>query len=218
VGRVTLALRSGLAEALGPGATAEDVESAGADLLRRWSEPHRHYHTTAHLIATLEAVAALLDGTGPAVPDRGAVELAAWFHDAVHTGRAGSDEEASAALAEQVLTGLGQPAERVAEVARLVRLTARHDPADGDVAGQVLCDADLSVLAATPDRYAAYTAAVRREYAHVPDGAFRSGRAAVLRGLLAGPLFRTEPGRRAWLAGATANVTAELGRLETPPA
>jgi predicted metal-dependent HD superfamily phosphohydrolase len=143
------------------------------------------------------------------------VELAVWFHDAVYTGRAGDDEEASAGLAEELLAALGQPAGRVAEVARLVRLTAGHDPAPGDAAGELLCDADLSILAAPAPEYDAYTAAVRREYAAVPDAAFRAGRAAVLRGLLAGGTpYRTAAARRSWAAAAGRNVAAELAELE----
>ena len=72
----------------------------------------------------------------------------------------------------------GRPA--ADEVARLVRLTERHLPADDDANGCVLSDADLAILAATPERYAEYAADVRREYAHVPDDLFRAGRAAVL--------------------------------------
>jgi predicted metal-dependent HD superfamily phosphohydrolase len=79
----------------------------------------------------------------------------------------------------------------------------------------VLCDADLAVLAGDPARYAAYADAVREEYAHVPDDAFRAGRAAVLSGLLAQqPLFRTPSGQASWEAAARVNVAAELAALQ----
>ncbi len=123
-------------------------------------------------------------------PAREAVLLAAWFHDAVYDGQ-GDDEERSARLALDALgpTPLGE------EVARLVRLTATHRPLDSDAPGQVLCDADLGILAADPARYASYTEGVRREYAHVPDADFAAGRAAILRDLLAKPtLFHTARG------------------------
>ena len=45
--------------------------------------------------------------------------------------------------AEEALAGTPY----AAEVARLVRLTETHDPADDDLAGQALCDADLAILA-----------------------------------------------------------------------
>jgi predicted metal-dependent HD superfamily phosphohydrolase len=190
---------------VGPGA-----EAVGRDLLDRWSEPHRAYHDVAHLRGVLDAVDLL---AGHAA-DLTAVRLAAWFHDAVHEGRAGTDEEASAVLAERVLPSVGVPFDRVAEVARLVRLTAGHDPEPGDADGAVLCDADLAVLGSEPEDYAAYVAAVRREYAAVPDEAFRAGRAAVLERLLAlDPLYRTATARRLWADRAATNLRAELDRL-----
>ena len=74
----------------------------------------------------------------------------------------------------------------------------------------------MRLLGAPAGAYHAYTEAVRREYTHVPDDAFRAGRAAVLRGLLAaGPLYRTAPGHAAWHERAVANVRAELARLES---
>ena len=78
----------------------------------------------------------------------------------------------------------------------------------------MLCDADLAILAAAPERYAEYIADVRREYAHVPDDLFRPGRAAVLGDLLAKPtLFHTAYARREWEARARANVERELASL-----
>jgi predicted metal-dependent HD superfamily phosphohydrolase len=193
----------------GPGA-----EAVGRDLLGRWSEPHRAYHDVAHLRAVLDAVDLLAEHA----VDPTAVRLAAWFHDAVHEGEAGADEEASAVLAERVLPDVGVPPARVADVARLVRLTAGHDPATGDADGAVLCDADLAVLGGEPAAYAAYAAAVRREYSAVPDEAFRAGRAAVLERLLAlDPLYRTPTARRLWAEQAAANLRAELGRLRAGP-
>ncbi|GFJ90987.1 HD domain-containing protein [Phytohabitans rumicis] len=128
----------------GAGATADDapVDAAGADLLARWREPHRHYHTTDHLAAMLSIV----DGYGGSDP----VRLATWYHDAVYDPRAPGDanERASAALARSVLTDLGVP--DAAEVERLVLLTAGHTVDPGDPDGALLCDADLAILAATP--------------------------------------------------------------------
>jgi predicted metal-dependent HD superfamily phosphohydrolase len=175
-------------------------------LERAYGDPRRGYHDLLHLAEVLARVDELLpDGT-----EREAVLLAAWFHDAVYDGGP-DDEERSALLALDVLgdTELGR------EVARLVRVTADHRPADDDLAGQVLCDADLAVLAADDARYAAYTDGVRREYAHVPDADFTAGRAAVLRDLLAKPtLFHTAPARERWERRARDNVAAEITRLE----
>ena len=197
----------------GAGGTAadRDVDAAGTALLERWREPHRRYHDVEHLAEVLAAVDDLAGDAAAA----DVVRLAAWFHDAVYDGRPGDDEEASAVLAESVLASIGVPADRVARVAALVRMTAAHVPAEGDADAAVLSDADLAILAAPAERYARYAAAVRAEYAHVPDDAFRAGRAAVLRGLVAAPrLYRTAAARGRWEAAARANVAAELATLE----
>lgn len=180
------------------------------DLLARWEEPQRRYHTVDHLAAVLGH----LDALAPHAEDIETVRLAAWFHDAVYRPDRSENEERSAHLAERALPELGVDAARTAEVARLVRLTVSHDPAPGDRDGETLCDADLAVLGGTPREYARYAAAVREEYGFVPDDLFREGRAAVLRQLLALPrLFRTPLGHDRWELLAHRNLTAELELL-----
>jgi predicted metal-dependent HD superfamily phosphohydrolase len=192
----------------------DDVARVGAALLGRWREPHRHHHGEQHLADVLDAVHLLADETA----DVAVVLLAAWYHDAVYDGRPGEDEERSAQCAERELAGLGVPPQRVRAVAGLVRATVDHtgDPPAG-VDGRdaaVLNDADLSVLAAVEPRYRRYADGVRAEYAHVPEAAFRQGRAAVLQRLLAAPhLFRTHHGRAHWEPAARRNLARELAEL-----
>lgn len=192
------------------GAAEPDPLPYADNLLARWAEPQRRYHTTAHLLAVLEHI----DTLAGHAADPDLVRLAAWFHDAVYRPDRSENEERSAALAERALPEAGVPAGATAEVARLVRLTVGHDPADGDSNGEVLCDADLAILAAGPKAYAAYAAQVREEYGFVPDDAFREGRAGVLRQLLGLPrLFRTPHGAAEWEPRARQNLTTELDLL-----
>jgi len=178
-------------------------------LLVRWREPHRRHHGERHLREVLYAIALLAEEGD----DTEAAELAAWFHDAVYAGQP-DDEERSAALARAELGAAELDPRLVDEVERLVLLTRTHDPAPDDRSGALLCDADLSVLGADATRYADYVAAVRAEYAHVDDAGWRTGRADVLRRLLAfDPLFRTQAGRARWESAARANLTAELDAL-----
>ena len=103
----------------------------------------------------------------------------------------------------------------VEEVGRLVEMTAQHEPAGRDAV--VLSDADLAILASPPERYAEYAADVRAEYAHVPDPAFRSGRAEILRSFAERPrIYLTSTGYAAWERPARANLAAELDRLARP--
>ncbi|AQT82142.1 metal-dependent phosphohydrolase [Mycolicibacterium litorale] len=186
-----------------------EVGLVGRDLLASWSEPHRRYHSVEHLHDILSRVEELADYA----EDADAVRLAAWFHDAVYAGLP-DDEERSARRAESDLTRLGLDSALVTEVARLVRLTITHDPAAGDRNGEVLSDADLAALAVPRERYVQNTAAIRAEYSHVSDEAFRKGRMQVLVALLGGPgVFRTEYARREWEGPAQGNLRAELATL-----
>ncbi|GGT25089.1 HD domain-containing protein [Streptomyces chromofuscus] len=200
-----------LEAARGPGGGPDPTPYADR-LIARWQEPQRRYHTLTHLTAVLDHI----DVLETYADDPDLVRLAAWFHDAVYLPDRSENEERSARLAERALAEAGVSAARTAEVARLVRLTASHAPADDDRNGQVLCDADLAILASPPSAYAAYTAAVREEYGFVPSDAFRAGRSAVLRELLALPrLFRTPYGTEHWEATARYNVTSELEILSS---
>ncbi|GAA1476713.1 hypothetical protein GCM10009623_11590 [Nocardioides aestuarii] len=191
-----------------------------ADLAARWPLPDhdslrdellaaygtgRGYHDLRHLAEVLDR----LDDLGC---DDDVVRLAAWFHDAVYEGRPG-DEERSAQWAERAL-----PADLGPAVARLVRVTERHDPAADDEPGRLLCDADLAILAAPADRYADYAADVRADFAHVSDADFVAGRGAILAELLSRPaLFATQRARDLWEDAARDNVAAELARLRDAP-
>jgi predicted metal-dependent HD superfamily phosphohydrolase len=240
-----------------------ETRRLGSELIARYAEPHRRYHTGDHLRAVLDLIDELA-APATAVPsananananaanaananaananaananadvpnaadfpnadasvgevDVDAVRLAAWFHDAVYDPARADNEERSARLAERMLADTDLAAATVREVARLVRLTETHDPAPEDRGGEVLCDADLAVLAGAPAVYAAYAAAVREEYAFVPDDAFARGRADVLRGLLARPaIFRTASARDRFEAPARHNIETELLLLRAMP-
>jgi predicted metal-dependent HD superfamily phosphohydrolase len=180
-----------------------------AAVIGAWSEPHRRFHDLAHLAAVL----GIIDQLAGHATDPAAVRLAAWYHDVAYDPQRSDNEEVSAARARIGLLGLVDDA-TLAEVQRLVLLTADHDPAPGDVNGTVLCDADLAVLAGPPEAYAVYASAVREEYGHLSDGVFTTGRTAVLEQLLALPaLYRLPETAAQWTGPARANLGAELSLL-----
>jgi predicted metal-dependent HD superfamily phosphohydrolase len=184
------------------------TEDLREDLLARWSESHRKHHTVAHLHEVLDAIGMLADDGIEF--DREAVELAAWFHDAIYEIGADDNEDRSADLARELLAS--SPIRD--EVARLVLVTKSHKVTDGDVNGAVLSDADLSVLGSPPLRYQSYARAVREEFAAVPDEVFKPARAQILSALLKGPIYHTEPGRARWEEAAHRNVADEIAALK----
>ena len=174
------------------------------ELLAAWDRDG--YHDLRHLEEVLDRLHVL--ASAGAAFDPTVVALAAWFHDAVYDGD-DDDEERSALWAEGAL-----PATYADEVARLVRMTVEHRPAADDLAGAALSDADLGILAAPRERYDAYVAGVRADFAHIDDEDFRAGRAAVLRDLVGrARLFSTPQARELWEDAARANLERELAGL-----
>ena len=156
------------------------------ELLRRYCEPHRHYHTIEHIDACL----VWLDWYRGVAERPELVELALWFHDAVYDNAANDNEARSAALARERLAALGVHASAIASVTECVEATQRHSATRGDCA--LLVDLDLTILGAAPSVYARFETQIRAEYAHVPERAFAPGRTHVLRGFLARPrIFQT---------------------------
>jgi predicted metal-dependent HD superfamily phosphohydrolase len=190
-------------------ATLPRQQELGENLITRYSEPQRRYHTTKHLQQVLTMIDRLADDH-----DIFLVRLAAWFHDAVYAIPPGqvSNEEASARLALRELSRVGLEQEDLNQVARLVRLTETHVPGPRDPEGELLCDADLAILASDPSDYADYLAAVREEYAQFPEEEFLAGRLAVLTELSDREIFRTAKGRQLTDA-ARVNLTAEIAAV-----
>jgi predicted metal-dependent HD superfamily phosphohydrolase len=212
-------LTSFVRSALGAGATAgtEAIEEVGQALLGRWADEHRAFHNLRHLAAVLHRVDQLAEETHE--PDL--VRLAAWYHGAVfnaekkvaEASQGGEQTTASAILAHDELTGLGVPERAGARVADLVNAIVRHAPNPTDFDAAVLNDADLAMLAAEPQRYKEYKAAVRAEYAHIPIEDYLRARIRVIERLLARKSLFLSPMGAAWEEPARQNLDMELHRL-----
>src|SRR5690606_4057066 len=91
---------------------------------------------------------------------------------------------------------------------------ARHDADPADADSLALSDADLGTLAVEPQRYAAYRAAVRAEYAHLPLRDYLEARVAIITKLLARRRLYGSPLGVVWEEPARENLSAELQRLQ----
>jgi predicted metal-dependent HD superfamily phosphohydrolase len=155
------------------------------ELVAAYTAPGRYYHNLQHIEDCLGALAGV-DTLSAA--EREILTEAIWWHDVVYDATRSDNEELSARLAEQhIRSDLGP------EVGRLIRLTKTHQVASEDRLGAILISIDLSILGAEPARYDAYAAAIRKEFAHVPDGDYRAGRAKVLSQFAARPVIFPDP-------------------------
>jgi predicted metal-dependent HD superfamily phosphohydrolase len=136
------------------------------------------------------------------------------WHDAIYNPTRSDNEEQSAELAVSELTSCGVDESAAQEVARLILLTKSHRVEKNDRLGALLISIDLSILGSSAVRYQQYVAEVRKEYAHVPDEAWRAGRSAVLRHLLdANPLYADPSFREHLEPQARRNMETELKSL-----
>ncbi|MFZ3005633.1 MAG: phosphohydrolase [Phenylobacterium sp.] len=181
------------------------------DLEAAYAQPHRRYHTRTHIeqcLALLDQVPDLMDS------ERQVLTYAIWWHDAVYDPTAADNEAKSAEMAKRDLRDLDVSLHAREEVARLIRLTAGHAVEEEDRLGEILVSIDLAILAAAPLDYDAYSRQIREEYAHVPDDAWRVGRAKVMQHFLDAPVIYPDPAFRALFEDvARANIAREIAAL-----
>jgi predicted metal-dependent HD superfamily phosphohydrolase len=179
-------------------------DGAFDDVVSRYAEPHRAYHTIHHIEHVLAKVDEIGQGHDPAVV------LAAILHDVIYAPGRDDNEERSADYARRVLAGH----EAVERIVQLIEATKTHDGAEGDEGLDALLDADLSTFA--DDNEGRNGDLIRQEYAEVPTDAFRAGRKQILQHFLARePLYRTELMRARYEAKAKANIRRAIDRIES---
>jgi predicted metal-dependent HD superfamily phosphohydrolase len=187
------------------------VQRSGAalfdELLARYGEDHRRYHTLEHVDACL----GFFDWyRGISLhPER--VELALWFHDAVYDPRACDNERRSALLARARLGELGLCRAALDDIEAHVLATERHRGGTPDT--DLVVDLDLAILGGRARTYARFEQAIREEYAHATEQAFAIGRRAVLAAFLARPEIYRVPALREELE-ARARLNLERRILE----
>lgn len=188
-------------------ASQTDSDAVFYDILARHTEPHRRYHDVSHL----ETLFALLARYASHLSPGSAPRLAVWWHDAIYDSSSQDNEARSAALASRDLKHLGASGPRTREAAELIRRTRNHWEGASAGDGDFFLDADIAILGAEPDVYDAYVFAVREEYKFAPDAAWRAGRSAFLKSILARPrVFRTEAFETAFGNAARSNIEREL--------
>lgn len=176
--------------------------------------PDRFYHGLSHI----DALLALAGEHRALLADPEGVEAVIWFHDAIYDSTRKDNEERSAKLAVERLSGKVEP-ERLQRMVKMIEATKTHqvpgfahEAARRDAA--LFLDMDLSILGAPPSEFDAYEQAVRREYGWVEEEAWRAGRAAVLKNFLTRAyIFHTGIFRESHERQARANIARSIARL-----
>lgn len=132
------------------------------DVAGRWSERHRAWHGSRHLLPMLEEI--LITSSGE---DRDILLLAALYHDAIYDPRASDNEEASARLLEAHAKDPSSPV--ISRALAIIRASAWSSQPE-DALTQHFFDLDTRQLAddCPLGERLAYEQAIFREYQFTP--------------------------------------------------
>ena len=180
------------------------------ELTAAYSEPQRRYHTVAHIQRCLSE----LGQVWSYAVRLHEVRWALLFHDAVYDPRRQDNEARSADWAIRLMHELKRPQEEQHRVRHMILATAHSgEPRTPDEA--LVLDIDLSILGADDATFDEYDRAVREEYAHVSEEAYREGRTGIFESFARRErLYRTAPFRQRYEERARANLRRALERLK----
>lgn len=187
------------------------ADTTWTELVRRYSESHRRYHTLDHLRAMYQTLSEF--EARFAAPE--SVYLAVFFHDVIYDSSSTTNEVDSAKLTASFLSENNVTPIIIRTVEQLILATAAHSKETTVSDAEWFLDADLAILAAEPEIYNKYVQAIREEYSQFSDAEFRSGRQRFLKSILDAPiLYRTTILRERFEVSARINLQNELAKLQ----
>jgi len=188
----------------------ENIETLWNEILERYSESHRRYHTLKHLEHLFE----LLQELKWEVKNWDAICFSVFYHDVIYDPAKATNEEDSAQLAELRMLELGIGRKLIDEVIALILATKSHEAKENQDA-KLLLDADLTILGENEQRYDLYAQMIREEFAIYPDELYVPGRIRVVEHFLSKPtIYQTEGFRRRFEKSARKNLEREMSLLK----
>lgn len=183
------------------------------DLVLRYQEGLRHYHTIAHVEAMLNHLDEFRATDESKMVHFPVVAMTVWYHDTVYYPYARNNELQSARLF--ALVGkLGYLEESfIKRVVEGILATTHHRPSDSPNI-RTLCDIDLAILGQPENVFSRYEQQIRLEYDAVPENQFRTERRKILVQFLERPrIYQTDFFRERYEQKARENLTSSIERL-----
>lgn len=179
-------------------------------LVRAYTEPHRYYHTAAHIDACLDH----FDGVKASAQAPATLEMALWFHDAVYQTQSNQNEQDSADWAMHFLQQARVKADPCHQVHHLIMATAAHTPHD-DPDTALMVDIDLAILGQDTQTFTNFETQIRQEYAWVPIAKYCRRRSQILETFAQRPhLYQTAYFQERYGAIARSNLQTAIQRLQ----
>lgn len=192
----------------------KQIDRLWQDIVTRYGEPQRAYHTLNHI----EQLLVQFESIKHHLSEPHIIALALYYHDAIYDPTCSDNELKSAEFATDALSPY-LSLKQCQQIHALIMMTANHRidaliDSDKYKDAAYLLDMDLSILGAPWPTYKQYAKAIRQEYKHVADDNYRDGRTVVLQGLLAHPkLYLTDYYYNQLESQARDNIKRELTSL-----
>jgi predicted metal-dependent HD superfamily phosphohydrolase len=190
------------------------------ELVSAYQQPHRHYHSTVHLQACLNALDAICADAKRAAwiapAAYAAIEFALFFHDAIYQPQLSNNEQRSADWAAKAIKALLGVQPEFGHLIHQMIMATQHssaENAENSAETQLLLDIDLSIFGAGQAEFDAYDQGIRAEYHFVPEARYKTARAAILQRFLDAPVLYHTAFFADKTEAARANLRRTLARL-----
>jgi len=193
------------------------VESEWAAIETAYAEPHRAYHTMAHIASLLRTAESFYVAEADMPRMRAFIIYHDFYYETADMALFAQNENRSADRAARFLKAAGADDVFTASVHSLIVATRTHKVDNAiDPVGALAIDIDMMILASPQAEYDAYAKGIRREFAHFSDDAFYTARLEkFLEPVLESErLFMTPRVHTYFTAQARSNIRREAGNIK----
>jgi predicted metal-dependent HD superfamily phosphohydrolase len=180
------------------------------NLVKRYTEKHRHYHNPRHMICCLQQ----LDSSTSLIEDKDTIEMAIWFHDLVFEPMASDNEERSADLFK--ILAKGHFSSNFVDTVSDIIVATKHCDAPSSSNQAYMLDIDLASLGIPWMYFRQDCIDLRAEQPGISDIRFYSGKLKFLNTLIRRPrIYFTDSFFNRYELEARRNIMRYTSTLET---
>jgi predicted metal-dependent HD superfamily phosphohydrolase len=160
-----------------------NIEMSETEILARWQEPHRKYHTLTHLSDLYNQIQKLSNSTDISLTniEKDMLYLTSAFHDIIYDPKHSDNEERSTKLFLDVSKKSPYP-ERIQEIAEIICDTKTHQPRTP--LSKQFSEMDMSIVLAPFSELEVWEEGIRYEYQHIPSLLYKIGRGRFLKKMI----------------------------------
>lgn len=156
--------------------TKWNIRSSASDLLDRWREPHRRYHSLSHLDDLVQQINSRADINEK---EKEILLITALFHDIIYDPQRADNEECSAKL---LISLCGEVTDDISEIVRCILETADHKPSSR--LSTIFSEMDMSIVKQPIAALLEWESGIAYEYSFLSPEKYCAGRIQFLKNMI----------------------------------